>query len=735
MKKYPSFQFIACILHIAVVTYSQPNPVSTQSDGYDWVQTARIFLLDAYQPPFAPELEYDAKAVVNTMVDMNANVLRFGTMGKYATIQGVRFSQHPDQGKRDLLSETIEACKKEGIKVIPYISTGHKLAWSMVTEHYPEYGQKTTPNGKPSRSHMYVGEDHGTVCWMTPYREAYLDYVEHVVRDYDIDGIYFDAWFPNYFWPDKKVCYCQGCRDGFRAATGLEIPYHENSEDYTARDMETIGKYHDWYKEDYITGVVLKVREIVKSHKDIPFISNINNPEKMAALDPRIISAMDAFLYERGNTIVERAEGVSVARSLGLDIWPYIGVYHNWPRLAFQGFNYQQQIFTNLMFGGGSIIAQPTGYLNQMDHREYVRYPFGIIKKNEEVLKGLKNFPNVGVVYAYTRPDDQVQDSWYEGSVSARSSTLGAFSACLNGHIQVSSVSEFVLDKPESLKKYPVLYLANIPHLSAERIQNIQDYVFNGGNIVASYGATLFDSTKNRQTRFDLEHLFKVKPIVPSGELAHQIKSYQAMTGGPNDLYLTSTEEGNTVFNEDWQSRLFPLWFYEPVEVLEGGKVLMNIVLGHKRQPILPGVVISDYGEGKVIYCASALESLYNSGGQDIVGELILKFIETINKEPVPYQLDAPVSLIANLVSNENRMILHLTNWTGNKHEHPGRNEYYIAPAENVRLQIHIPEHKKVKGISTLVEAEYTEKITGQNIEIFFPRVESYQAVLVEFEQ
>ena len=168
---------VVIILLSATSTHCQPVLIQDKGDKYSWIQTARVFLLDAYQPPFAPKLEYDAHALVNAMVDMNANVLRFGTMGKYATIQGVRFSVHPDQGKRDLLSETIKLCKEKGIKVIPYISTGHKLAWSMVTEDYPEYGQKSTPGGLPYRSHMYVGEDHGTVCWMTPYKEAFLDYV------------------------------------------------------------------------------------------------------------------------------------------------------------------------------------------------------------------------------------------------------------------------------------------------------------------------------------------------------------------------------------------------------------------------------------------------------------------------------------------------------------------------------------------------------------------------------
>src|SRR6266705_2182515 len=76
---------------------------------YDWLNTARIFMIDAYYPPFAPTLEFDAEKLAQTMQDMHVNVVRMSTMGKYATIQGIRYSTHPDQGKRDLLSEMIAA--------------------------------------------------------------------------------------------------------------------------------------------------------------------------------------------------------------------------------------------------------------------------------------------------------------------------------------------------------------------------------------------------------------------------------------------------------------------------------------------------------------------------------------------------------------------------------------------------------------------------------------------------
>ncbi len=149
-SKHKMYLFLAVLILFSGPSYSQR--IAEKADRFDWLQTARVFLMDAYQPPFAPSLEFDARLLAETMVDMNANVARISTMGKYATIQGVRFTRHPSQGNRDLLSETIEACKPLGIKVIPYISTGHKLAWSMVTRDYPEYGQKTTPGGQPDRS-------------------------------------------------------------------------------------------------------------------------------------------------------------------------------------------------------------------------------------------------------------------------------------------------------------------------------------------------------------------------------------------------------------------------------------------------------------------------------------------------------------------------------------------------------------------------------------------------------
>ena len=97
---------------------------AVEPSKFGWVGMARVFLIDTYQPPFAPKLEFDAEALVETMADMHINTVRMAMMGKYATIQAVRFPTHPDQGDRDLLAEMIAACKPRKIRVVPYISTG-----------------------------------------------------------------------------------------------------------------------------------------------------------------------------------------------------------------------------------------------------------------------------------------------------------------------------------------------------------------------------------------------------------------------------------------------------------------------------------------------------------------------------------------------------------------------------------------------------------------------------------
>ena len=702
--------------------YSQNVDKTTGQDNFSWLNTARIFLIDAYQPPFAPKLEFDAEKLAQTMQEMHANIVRMSTMGKYATIQGIRFSTHPDQGNRDLLAEMIAAARPRGIRVIPYISTGHKLAWSMVTRDYPDYAQRTKPGGGPVRDHMYVGEDMGAVCWNTSYRQAYFDYVTHVVRDYDIDGIYFDAWMPFYFWPGKQVCYCKGCTEGFKKATGLQLPWHENDASYTAADLETIDKYHAWYREELIS-VLKEVRRIVKSFKDIPLIYNINNPEKINREDPRVIAAMDAFLYERGESMLERAEGVSLAKTLGIKVMPYIGGYDNWPRLVNNKLDAQQEIFTTLMFGGAPILSQPYPYIYDTLNRKYVTLPFKIISENEGLFSRMNNSPFVAVIYDSFDPPGHAKKNWW-WNADVRTSTLGAFAACIYGHIQVTSAMHALLDDPEKLSQYKVVYLADNVSLNDQQIKNIRQFVFNGGGLIVCYATSMYNRNMERNASFALQDLIRVRSIA----LPDMLKGYQAMIGGPNDLYYLK-RKGSGIPGSAWDNQLIPLWYYEPVEVMEGGEVIMDIVTGDGRRPVLPGLVLSRLGKGKVLYSSSSLESLYYSNGNTVLRDLIAEMVSAVSPDPAPYTIEAPATLITNLTQSGNKYLLQMTNWTGNKFEKNHVIEDYSSVVKNIVLRFNVPAGRKIGSVRTITGSDFTMQTREDILEISVPHVGAYEGI------
>jgi len=194
------------------------------------------------------------------------------------------------------------------------------------------------------------------------------------------------------------------------------------------------------------------------------------------------------------------------------------------------------------------------------------------------------------------------------------------------------------------------------------------------------------------------------------------------MTGGPNDLYLTPHGASD--------GPLVPIGYFEPVEVLEGGATVMDIVTGDGRRPILPGVVTSTHGKGRVVYLASSLESLYNQTRESVLGNCLRGLAVSAAAAPPPYQVTGPGTLIANLTENANRRVLHLLNWTTEPENESG----YLPPIENVCVRLRIPEGKQVRHLAGFPEGPFRHKQSGQELELRFPRIEAYEGISFELQ-
>ena len=127
---------------------------------------------------------------------------------------------------RDFVGNMVRLCHEAGIAVVLYYS---QIFDNLAYEEHPDW-RLISSDGIPFRE--YRGRDcfrngrYGICC---PNRPGYRQYVKEALQDlagrYDAEGFFLDMAF----WTD--VCYCDACRDRWRAEGGAEIPRTVDWED------------------------------------------------------------------------------------------------------------------------------------------------------------------------------------------------------------------------------------------------------------------------------------------------------------------------------------------------------------------------------------------------------------------------------------------------------------------------------------------------------------------------
>src|SRR6185312_15475119 len=206
------------------------------------------------------------------------------------------------------------------------------------------------------------------------------------------------------------------------------------------------------------------------------------------------------------------------------------------------------------------------------------------------------------------------------GKVEERymASVLGTFRACVEEHLPVTVINDWNLN-PTDLAKYQVLLLPNAACLDARQVQAIDEYVRNGGGLVASLDASLFDELGNPRNNFALAGVFGVDyrglPAVAATD-RDDIDVNFAKSIGP-DYW----EKRKNVFDfrQDVSSFLNagkmrtyvgpePVTIKGPairVRPREGTRSVGTIRGKTAGAPELPAVVARTHGKGKVVYLAA----------------------------------------------------------------------------------------------------------------------------------
>jgi uncharacterized lipoprotein YddW (UPF0748 family) len=119
----------------------------------------------------------------------------------------------PIAQRGDQIAQCLAACRKHGLQVHVW-----KVNWNLGTAAPREFVDRLRKEHR-----LQAGADGKEKLWLCPShpnnQNLEINSLVEVARNYAVDGIHFDY----IRYPDSDHCYCAGCRDRFRRATGVTV--------------------------------------------------------------------------------------------------------------------------------------------------------------------------------------------------------------------------------------------------------------------------------------------------------------------------------------------------------------------------------------------------------------------------------------------------------------------------------------------------------------------------------
>ena len=90
-------------------------------------------------------------------------------------------------------------------------------------------------DGQPRRH--WASPEMWVTCGLGPYNFEFMTEVQReIMARYRVDGIFVNRW------DGSGMCYCEHCRDGFRAATGHDLPRTADPQGAVQRELSAVAR-------------------------------------------------------------------------------------------------------------------------------------------------------------------------------------------------------------------------------------------------------------------------------------------------------------------------------------------------------------------------------------------------------------------------------------------------------------------------------------------------------------
>jgi hypothetical protein len=630
-------------------------------------------------------------------------------------------------GERDPFGELLKGCRELGM-IVAARTDPHAL-WPDAAVAHPEW---VAVGADGQRRRHWASPELWVSCGLGPYNFTQMTAIHReIVTRYGPDAIFINRW------SGSGMCYCESCREQFRAFAGLNLPRSADPHDPAHR------QYLLW-RQRRLFDLWQQWEDAVRAIKPDACVVPNAGGGALSDLDMREVGERAATLaadrQARAGVIPPWANGKSAKEyRAALGRKPVIGIFsvgieeaYRWKDSVQREPEMRLWALEGVANGMRPWFTKFSGILHDERWLEPVARLFQWHQQHERHLRNEAPLARVGLVYSQ-------QTAWFYGGEHARdlveNPALGFYQALIEARIPFEMVHDRLLDAGH-LRPFRLLILPNIAALSDAQCAQLRAFVAGGGSLLATSETSLYDEWGEPRKDFGLADLFGVTYRGRrEGPMRNSyLRLHPAPAGKPAHPLLRGLEDAPRIINGVWRLEVagtvpFP---DPPVTLIPSYPDLpMEEVYPRGERPDQPEVYLRDLGAGRVVYFPWDIDRTFWEILAIDHGVLLRNAVDWALNEPAFLTVSGPGVLDVICWRQKDSLTVHLVNLTNPMMMKGPIREFYPVGTQEVRLRM--PDGLSPQAVRLLVadrEPEY--QFADDVLTAVVPQVVDHEVIAVD---
>lgn len=716
-------QFLQAAAAASLLTQSSPAQSTLAQPGwYDrpmrWAQLA--FVEDDpgnYDPAFW--LDYFHRVHAD-----GACLSAGGCVAFYPTKIPLHYKSKWMKPGTDPFGDLVKGCRAQGMNVIA--RTDPHGVHQDVYDAHPDWIAVDAEGKK--RKH-WADKDFWVTCALGPYNFDFMTRVtEEIVTLYKVDGVFSNRW------AGSGMCYCEHCRENFRAFSGLALPTTLNPQDKARHE------YIIWHEQRLFELWKLWDTRIKAINPNASYIANAGGGA-LSALDMKTIGEITPTLFadrqaRRGlmPPWVNGKNGKEYRATLGRK--PIAGIFsvgleedYRWKDSVQSGDEIRLWVADGIAQGLRPWFAKFNAKPEDRRWLPVVEQIYTWHHANERYLRNETNLARVAVVYS------QQTASFYGGEqarAKVEDAALGAYQALVEARIPFEMVHDRLFDAAH-IDRYKALILPNIAALSNAQCTQLREYVERGGSIIATYETSLYDEWGVQRKDFGLASLFGASYTGKrEGPMQNSyLKLEKDPKTGQFHPLLLGMEDAGRIINGVHRVRVTPATL-SPLTVIPTYPDLpMEEVFARPTNEHDPGVYLNEIGRGRVIYFPWDIDRTFWEILNVDHAHLLRNAVNWVTRHDHPVMVKGQGMIDLSIWTQKDSLTVHIVNLTNPMMMKGPIRE--AIPLVNQKVSVQLPDSRKATKAHLLVAGSTVPfRQTGNTVDVDVPSINTHEVVALD---